>query len=633
MVPEDIYELTGASDPRVTPDGRSVAFVVWRIDGHANQYRSTVWMVPIDGSSPPQQFTTGPRRDASPRWSPDGSLLAFTSNRDHEQVMDLYVVPVDGGEARRLTALKEDVVDPAWSPDGSRIAFASRVREEAYEEEDDGRRKPRRFKRLWFKLDNVGWTGDRRQHLFLVPVDASAEPRKLTEGDFVDGFPAWAPDGSRLAFASARDEDWDIVPISDIYVLDVDSTTIEPIRVTNGDGSCDRPSWSTDGSHIAYLVEPEVWDSPRHPQVAVISPHGGEARILTRSLDRSCNPYPGIREPIWDGGDLLFVVEDHGNTHLRRVAASGSGKPALVAGGERMVSGYDVQGGSLAFTASTPTALDELFAGDGQRLSDVGSSFAEGRELVAPKRFTAISNDGTEVEAWIMHPAAYEPGVRYPALLNVHGGPFTQYGNKFFDEFQVQAGAGYAVIYSNPRGSSGYSEEWGRAIRGIGNGDPNGPGFGTVDYEDCMAVVETAARRFDFVDPDRLGVLGGSYGGFMTSWIVAHSDRFKAAISERALNWWPSFRGSSDINEFFRGYFGKFVFEDAEPFLKMSPATYATNISTPLLILHSENDLRCPIEQGEQLFTTLRFLKREVEMVRFPGEGHELRDRASRSIA
>jgi dipeptidyl aminopeptidase/acylaminoacyl peptidase len=623
MVPEDVYELTGASDPRVSPDGRTVAHVVWRIDKETNEYRSNVWMTALDGSSPPTRFTFGARRDAAPRWSPDGSQLAFASNRADEKVMDLYVIPVAGGEPRRLTTCKQSVADPAWSPDGSRIAFASRVQDEAYEEEDDKKRKPRRFTKLWFKLDNVGWTGDRRQHLFVVPADGSEESRQVTDGDFDDGEPAWSPDGSRLAFASSRGDDWDVLPVRDIYLSELNGSESAPVQVTKGDGACGRPSWSPDGSRIAYAVEPEVWDSPRHPQIAVIPAEGGEARILTRALDRNCSPYPGIREPLWDGEDLLFAAEDHGNDHVYRVAADGSNQPTLVVGGDRMVSGYDVRDGSVVYTASTPVALDELFAGDRQ-LTQVGKAFVEGRELVAPERFMAISKDGTEVEAWVIRPAGFEPGTKYPTLLNIHGGPFTQYGNKFFDEFQVEAGAGYAVLYSNPRGSSGYSEEWGRAIRGTGAGDPNGPGFGTVDYEDCLAVVDTALARFDFIDPDRLGVLGGSYGGYMTSWIVGHTDRFKAAISERALNSWLSFRGSSDINEFFKGYFGKFVFEDPDAFLKMSPTTYATNITTPLLILHSENDQRCPIEQGEQLFTTLRLLKREVEMVRFPGESHEL---------
>jgi dipeptidyl aminopeptidase/acylaminoacyl peptidase len=312
-------------------------------------------------------------------------------------------------------------------------------------------------------------------------------------------------------------------------------------------------------------------------------------------------------------------VEDHGNIHLYRVAVDGSSEAELVVGGDLTLTGYDWDGGTLAHTAFTPTSLSEVFAGDRQ-LTDLGKAFAGGRELVAPERFTAISPDGAEVEAWFMKPAGYEEGKKYPLLLNVHGGPFGQYGNKFFDEFQVYAGAGYAVVYSNPRGSSGYSEEFARAIRGTGDGD----GWGSVDYDDCMAVVDEAIKRFEFVDADRVGVIGGSYGGFMASWMVGHTDRFQAAISERSVNQWVSMWGSGDFGWDYKGYTGAFLFEDLDSWWKTSPAAYAKDITTPLLILHSENDLRCPIEQGEHLFVTLRLLKRPVEMVRFPAEGHEL---------
>jgi dipeptidyl aminopeptidase/acylaminoacyl peptidase len=254
-------------------------------------------------------------------------------------------------------------------------------------------------------------------------------------------------------------------------------------------------------------------------------------------------------------------------------------------------------------------------------VTQLGAEFARARTLHPAERFTAISKDGSEVDAWVMRPAAFEPGRRYPVLLNIHGGPFTQYGNGFFDEFQVYTGAGYVVLFSNPRGSSGYAEEWGRAIRGPIDG---GPGWGTVDYDDVMAVVDTALERFDFCDAGRLGVMGGSYGGYLTSWIVGHTGRFKAACSERAVNNWVSMYGSSDAGYSFRSYFGGFVWEDIGAYLKHSPITYATDITTPLIILHSENDLRCPIEQAEGLFITLRLLGRDVELVRFPSESHEL---------
>jgi dipeptidyl aminopeptidase/acylaminoacyl peptidase len=350
---------------------------------------------------------------------------------------------------------------------------------------------------------------------------------------------------------------------------------------------------------------------------------GSDARVLTASLDRQCAPFGETREPIWVGNLIVFTLEDAGNTHIYQVAADGSTPPERLVGGEQSIYGYDASEDALVYASSTHTTLRELYAGtEGRRLTDVGKAFAESRGLLAAERFTAISKDGTEVDAWLVRPAGFEPGKRYPVLLNVHGGPFTQYGTGFFDEFQVYAGAGYAVLFANPRGGSGYSEAWGRAIRGPIDG--GGPGWGTVDFEDVLGVVDTAVERFDFLDPDRLGIIGGSYGGFMTSWVISHDKRFKAAVSERAVNHMVSAAGSSDIFWAFQDQFGGPWYDNVDVWLAHSPATYVHQIETPVLIIHSENDLRCNIEQGEHLFTALRLLGKDVEMLRFPAESHEL---------
>jgi len=616
VLPEDVYELVWAADPRLSPDGRTAAVVVRSVDREENRYRGAIWLVPVDGSSP-RRLTAGLREDSSPRWSPDGRLLAFTSDREGG-ARQLYVIPVDGGEPRRLTDLPEDIETPVWSPDGRRLAFASRVPDAAYAEKDDRRRPPRRFRRLQYKLDDAGWIGDRRRHLFVVAADGSAAPAQITDGDFEDARPCWSPDGARIVFDSARHDTWDIDLRRDLYVVPAEGG--EPERLTAGDGWYEAPSWSPDGALIACRWEPGGFDHPRHGQIAVVDAVSGGRRLLTESLDRNCSPYPEIREPLWDGDAVVFALEDRGSTHVYRAAADGSQPPQPLLSGELRVGGYDVQAGVLVHTATTATMPPELFHGD-RRLTEVTRPFCAGRPLVQPERFSAVSPDGAEVDAWLMRPVGFEQGRRYPVLLQIHGGPFSQYGNGFFDEFQVYARAGYAVLFSNPRGSSGYSEAWGRAIRGPVDG---GGGWGSLDYQDLMAVVDTALERFDFLDPERLGVMGGSYGGFMTSWIVGHTDRFRAAVSERAVNNLLSEFGSSDIGWFMKGYTGVFPFEDVRPYLDQSPTTYATRIRTPLLILHSEQDLRCNVEQAEHLFTILRLLEREVELVRFPAESHEL---------
>jgi dipeptidyl aminopeptidase/acylaminoacyl peptidase len=621
MLPEDVYALTNASDPRLHPAGERVAFVVSWIDEDDREYRSAIWLGSIDGSTPPRKLTAGAQRDASPRWSPDGTRLAFVSARGDEKApSQLYVLPLAGGEAIRLTELPEDVSAITWSPDGTKIAFVSRVRDEAYEEEDDRKREPRRFTRLAYKLDNVGWTGDRRQHLFMVAADGSGTPRQLTSGDFEHAAPAWAPDGRRLAFVSHLDDDWDIRLTTDVYVADMVGPW-EPRKLTGSDGNVDHPVWAPDGAAVAFLYAPGPLDWPRHAQVAVISADGGEMRLLTESLDRQCLPHPDIREPAWDDGRLVFAVEDRGRVHVYAVPADGAQEPELLVGGEQVITGFDLRGDTVVHTATSATTMSELRCGETQ-LTEVGKEFVTGRTLVAPERFSARSKDGTEVECWIVRPHGFQEGEKYPTLLSIHGGPFTQYAVGFFDEFQVYAGAGYAVVFSNPRGSSGYSEAWGRAIRGPSNGQ--GPGWGTVDYEDVMAAIETAVERYDFVDGERLGVLGGSYGGFMTTWIVGHTNRFKAACSERAVNNLVSAYGSSDLFWAFAGQFGSFLYEDFDAWVERSPSLYANDIDTPLLIMHSENDLRCAVEQAEHLFVTLRLARKPVELVRFPAEGHEL---------
>jgi dipeptidyl aminopeptidase/acylaminoacyl peptidase len=625
MKPEDVYALRSVGDPRLSPDGRRVAYVVSRTDEEGNAYRTAIWVAALDGSEEPRQFTSGERNDGSPRWSPDGRWLAFVSNREGDDEKkakgQLYVLPADGGEPRKLTDGKESVESLTWSPDSSRIAFARRVPDEAYEEEDDRKRAPRRFTRVFFKLDSVGWIGDRRKHVFVVDLDGGDE-RQLTDGDCENDNPAWSPDGKRIVFWSMRGERWDVEFVEALYELELDSEGAEPKRLSQPDESASNASFSPDGSRIAYIYAPEDGTYPHHSQIAVMKADGSDRRILTASLDRQCAPFPLAREPVWDGDRLAFAVEDGGNVHLYTVAADGSGEPELLVGGEQFTGLFDLVDGVLVYTASTYDRPHELFDGDGKRLTSVCDDFVAGRKLAGVERFTAKSADGTEVDAWLVRPPDFDEGKRYPVLLTIHGGPFSQYGTGFFDEVQVYASAGYCVLFSNPRGGSGYSEEWGRAIRGTGNGD--GPGWGTVDYEDVMGVVDTALEKYPFLDAERLGVLGGSYGGYLTSWIVGHTKRFKAALSERSVNHLVSAFGSSDLFWVFERQFGGPMWEDVDEWLRMSPATYARDIETPLLIVHSETDLRCNIEQGEHLFILLRLLDKEVEMLRFPAESHEL---------
>ncbi|MCA1840600.1 MAG: prolyl oligopeptidase family serine peptidase [Actinomycetota bacterium] len=630
LVPEDVYRFRWASDPRLSPDGNRFAYVVVSIDQEENEYRPQIWMADVsavaDSALP---FTSGKHKESKPRWSPDGSWLAYVAHHSDEG-SELMVISTAGGEARELLHLEEDFDDIAWSPDGSRIAFVARSRdEERYAKKKEKDQSPRRITRTFFRLDNVGWTIDRPTQLFVINTDGSnEEPTQLTKGEFSVGGLSWSPDGDRIAFCSGRHDTWDRDLFSDIFVIG--SQGGEPERITDTDSSYSSASWGPDGK-IAFTWTPDPVEGPWHSRIGIIDPNSRNTSILTHELDLQAEPFPALREPVWFDSKIWFAAEDSGNVHLYRTDPSNGVAPELVIGGTGGVTGFDIAGGNIVFTRSTPTHLSDVHVAkltdlpltDPQPLLGVDEETFSDVELSQPERFIAKSSDGTEVEAWIVRPAGFKEGERYPALLNIHGGPFTQYSNKFFDEFHAYAGAGYVVIYANPRGSSGYSEAWGRAIKGPKTKDP-GTGWGACDYDDLMAVVDEAVSRFSFIDAGRLGVMGGSYGGYMTSWIISHNDRFKAAISERAVNNMLTMAHASDVATYFGKELGPSYLDDPQEYLRVSPITYVKNIKTPVLIMHSEQDLRCPIEQGEQLFMALKSLGKEVEFVRFPGESHEL---------
>jgi dipeptidyl aminopeptidase/acylaminoacyl peptidase len=622
MVPADLTRIRFVSDAQVSPDGRAVAFVVTTLSEERDEYLSQIWLVDAAGGEP-RRFTAGPRRDTAPRWSPDGTRLAFVSEReDRKKKGQLYVMPVTGGEPVRLTDLRHGVGAPEWSPDGSRLTFVSRVGgwvEPESEEEKRKSRPPRVITTLKYRGNGEGFTYDRRPQIFTVAADGG-EPRQVTDGDYDHVDPAWSPDGRTLAFAAARHDERDHDDASDIWLIPAEGGA--PRRLTRTLGPASHPAFSPTGDAVAYLGRASRNAFGRNIRLFTVPVAGGDPVCRTADFDRSCGPL-GV-PPVWshDGRALTIAAEDQGTLGLFRVEA-GDGLPHRVVAGERVVGSYSASrdGAVLAFTASEPGAPAELFVcgadGSGERrLTDLNRAFTREVTLARPERFR-FERAGFTVDAWIMKPHGFEPGRRYPLLLNVHGGPHAQYGYPFFDEFQVQAGAGYGVLYANPRGSQGYGEAFAAAVVGD---------WGGGDAADVQAALEEALRRFDWIDPERLGLLGGSYGGFMASWIVGHSKRFRAACSERAVNVQTSMFGTSDIGFVFNQVElgGVLPWEDTAKYLERSPLTYAKDIATPLLILHSEDDLRCPIEQAEQLFVALKTLRREVVFVRFPDENHEL---------
>jgi dipeptidyl aminopeptidase/acylaminoacyl peptidase len=622
MRPDDILKIRFVSDPRISPDGRRVAFVLTTLSQERDEYLANIWMVDTTGGAPPRRFTTGPGRDTAPRWSPDGARLAFVSERERGKKGQLMVMPVEGGEAVALTQLRNGVAAPAWSPDGTRLAFVSRVGGWQEPESEEERKKSRPacvISTLKYRFNGEGFIHDRPTHVFLVSA-AGGAPLQLTAGDCPDLDPVWSPDGRSIAFVSARHEDRDYDDATDVWI--VPDAGGAPRRVTDTIGPAMHPAFSPDGKHLAYLGRRHRNEFGRNVRVFTVPVEGGAPQSLTDALDRSCAPLDFA--PIWsaDGTWLTFAAEDAGAQSVYRVRSNGGGAaPERVIGGERGVTGVSAAtDGTLAFAITDPVTPAEVgtCAADGsgeRRLTDVNQAWRGEVALARPERFR-FERAGLTVDGWIMKPVGWAADARYPGLLNIHGGPHAQYGWGFFDEFQVQAGAGYAVVYTNPRGSQGYGEAFTRAVVGD---------WGGGDFADVMAGLDEALRRAPWIDPDRLGVLGGSYGGFLTSWTVGHTDRFRAACSERAVNYHPSMFGTSDIGHLFNEVeIGGLPWEMPEVYAERSPLTHAKNIHTPLLIIHSEDDLRCPIEQGEQLFVALKKQRKEAVFVRFSDENHEL---------
>lgn len=622
-----IGSIVQASSPTVSPDGTVIAFVVSRVDVEHNTTTSQVWLASADGSMAPHAVTSG-EHDGQPAFSPDGRWLAFTSNRSEKAgEATLHLLSMAGpGETRTVATMPDGVVQPTFSPDGSHIAFVSRTRHERYDAKDESWQPPRKIERFFSRLDNEGWIVDRPAHVYVVRSDGTAAPRNLTPGEFQHSGIGWLPDSSGVVTSAARHDTWDLDFATDLYRVGLDGTVA---ALTTQTGLYHVPSVSPDSRTVAFLGYDDPSTSPQNAHVGLVPVGGGEHRFVSSALDRTFTPTAGTRAPVWEaGGTLLTTAEDAGQTHLFRVSTDGAA-PMPLTHGPLTVKSFDAVRGTIALTVGVVDGVSDLCVlrdHELVRLTDFGDRFRAAAQPQTWERFAAPSTDGTtHVDAWIMRPAGFDPAKRYPVLLNVHGGPHTQYGETMFDEAQFQAAAGFVVLMSNPRGSSGREEAWGQAILGRHHHTNPGTGWGGVDVDDVLAVLDHALATYSFCDPDRVGMLGGSYGGFMATWLAGcHSHRFKGICSERAVNNMISEEWSSDIGSIFRTEVGPSHLDAPDEYHRFSPIRFARDIDVPMLLLHSENDLRCPINQAEELFMALRLLGKPVDFYRFPGEGHEL---------
>jgi dipeptidyl aminopeptidase/acylaminoacyl peptidase len=620
-----IGNIVQASRPAVSPDGSTVAFVVSRVDMTKNKTFSQVWLAAADGSTSPRSVTGGDF-DSGPAWSPDGRSLAFTSKRGEKKgESTLHVLPIASpGETRTITTMKEAIGEVSWSPDGRWIAFISRTPHERYEADDESWQAPRKIERFFSKLDNEGWIFDRPQHLYVVAADGTSAPRDLTPGEFQHNSIAWKADSSGLVLSSQRHETWDLDFASALYSVSLDGD-IELLSDITGQYSA--PTISPDGSQVALLGADDSQTYPQNVHVGVMPSTGGQHRWLSRQLDRTFDA--GTATVTWlDDSSLLASAEDRGEAHLYRVMLDGAA-PVRLTTGPIVVNSLDSAGGTIAYGAAGVDAVSDIFVlddGEPRRLTSFADSYRSVAKPNTWERFAVPCDDGSgEIDAWIMRPAGFDASSRYPVMLNVHGGPHAQYGETFFDEAQVQSAAGFVVLMSNPRGGSGREQSWGQSILGPLHKTAPGTGWGTVDVEDILAVLDAALERYPFCDGERVGMIGGSYGGFMATWLAGcHGDRFKAICSERAVNNMLTEEFTSDISTIFRVEVGPSPIDAPDEYARISPIRFVHNISVPMLILHSEQDYRCPISQAEELFVSMRLLGKDVTFYRFPGEGHEL---------
>ncbi len=636
MTPEDIFNIKLINDARISPDGSKIVYVQTVLDKEKDEYQSSLYMVPSGGGES-RRFTSSEAKDRAPRWSPDGSTIAFLSNRSGTN--QIWTIPVGGGEATKLTDLPEAVTASSWSPDGRAFAFVSKSDSEKMKEDkekgekaDEKKSDVVRISELRYRTDGTpGFLDNKPTHVWTVPA-AGGEPTQLTSGDFDDAEPSWSPDGSRIVFASNRTDQKHLKKASEIWTVAASGGDPSPV-LTGTDAMFSGPIWSPDGKLIAveghnesvkgHAIGAELW---------VVDPSGSGLRKLTEGLDRmvgdtsAVDTASGANVPlVWsaDSSSIFFQVSDHGNVNVMRASVEG-GDVKKVVGGTRRVMSFSVSddGKTLGFSAGTSTNPCDVFscAGDGsteKQLTNANADFFATVEISVPEEFEAPSqsDEDVKIHGWIMKPIGFEQGKKYPLVLEIHGGPHAMYGNAYFNEFQLLAAQGFAVVYGNPRGSQGYGSDFSSCTKGE---------WGFVDTPDVMGLVDYAIG-LGFVDPERLGVTGGSYGGFMTAWIVGHTDRFKAAVTQRPVTNLYSFYGTSDIGSTFGDYeTGGTPWANTEQFLRMSPITYVDKVKTPLLFVHSEQDYRCPIEQSEQMFVALKMLGVETELVRFPNESHGL---------
>jgi len=650
ITPEDYFAFETLGDPRFSPDRSTIAFVVTTVDQKQNRRRSEIWSVPADGSASPSVLTTALQPSTSPRWRPDGKAIAFLSARPALAAgaagpggraassgvgatsddaaaprTQVWLLPLGGGESRPLTNLPNGVTSFQWSPDGARLVVVSRS---GPSDETAAGKSPsdtRHYAHSNYKFNDSGWFDDKRSHLWVIDV-AAARATQITSGnDWNDSDPQWSPDSRKIAFVSDRTgKAFDEGRNTDVWVIDASGGPLT--KISDHETADNSPRWSPEGRTIAFVsAVPEkshakIWLAP--------STGGAPSKLAADGLD----VLPSALRWAEGGKALYFEAGYHGTSQLFRVDLAAR-RAAAVTSGDKTFHLFDIAEAPgdegfrddrsrtrLAYAMNDPTHMDDLYVAglDGRnphQLTQLNAALWKDLDLVPVERLPYKGADGWDVDGFFMKPVGWEAGRKYPMILTIHGGPAGQFGYDWYHEFQVYAARGWAVFFTNPRGSTGYGEKFERGIE---------LNWGGKDYVDIMNGVDAVLAKYPWLDRDRLGVTGGSYGGFMTNWIISHTNRFKAAVTLRSISNFVSDDGTRDGAYGHAEDFQGNIFENFDLYWDRSPLKYVTNVKTPTLVLHSDNDYRVPIEQGEQWFRALRHFGVPSEIVFFPRENHNL---------
>jgi dipeptidyl aminopeptidase/acylaminoacyl peptidase len=631
---EDLFKLRVATGLSLSPDEKSIAYCVERMDKKANKYFANIYMLDI-ASDESRQFTHGDHNDNQPVWSNDGRQLAFVSTRDKKT--GIYLMPVGGGAERKLLEIEGGISCLQWSPDDDQLVFGLQYSDAHFIKDEKKKKEPpvsRHITRLFYRLDGAGFLPKDTNQVYALDV-TTGKLRKVTSGKRDNEAPHVSPDGKWIAYISNRVKDPDRNDLwVDLFVIPFGGG--KERKLATPDGPVYSPRFSPDSKKIAYMGHNNPNDAwgVTCTRIWTVGLNGRPAaKDLMPKYDRmtyddsinDTSDFHGDGQLFWsaDGKKLFFLSSDTGVSNLFSVPARG-GLPTRIFRGKCHVKGFSVNGRTRTAAlihADLKNPGDILtcptgYEGEKKAVKHTDLNKFLRTDLIPckTKEVWFKSSDGTQVQGWLVTPPDFKPTRKYPGILQIHGGPRAQYAFTFFHEMQYLAACGYVVFYTNPRGGAGRGETWAGTIAG---------GWGELDYIDCMAAADWMEKQ-KFINSKRLGVTGGSYGGYMTNWIIGHTNRFKAAVTQRSICDLSSFVGSSDIGYALEREFDGLPWTNPENYEKCSPKTYFKNVKTPVLIIHSEQDLRCPTEQAEQMFVMLKLMGKKVEMVRFPDEPHGL---------